>query len=82
VVGPAACGFSCASASRGNNYRENTGNGYYGAYQFSGQTWANLGFPGRPDLEPPSMQDAAAMKLQAEAGWASGRRVRAALGLT
>jgi hypothetical protein len=66
----------------GNNYRENTGNGYYGAYQFSGQTWTDLGFPGRPDLEPPGVQDAAAMKLQAEAGWSQWPACAAALGLS
>jgi transglycosylase-like protein len=66
----------------GNNYRENTGNGYYGAYQFSGQTWTDLGFPGRPDLEPPGLQDAAAMKLQAEAGWGQWPACAAAIGLT
>jgi len=66
----------------GNNYQENTGNGYYGAYQFSAQTWADLGYPGRPDLESPGMQDAAAMKLQAEAGWGQWPACAAALGLT
>lgn len=65
----------------GNNYRENTGNGFYGAYQFSQSTWANLGYPGRPDLEPPAMQDAAAAKLQSEAGWGQWPACAAALGL-
>jgi hypothetical protein len=66
----------------GDNYRANTGNGFYGAYQFSQQTWNNLGYPGRPDLEPPAMQDAGAMKLQAEAGWGQWPACAAALGLT
>ena len=65
----------------GDNYQANTGNGFYGAYQFSAQTWADLGYPGRPDLEPPVMQDAAAMKLQAEAGWGQWPACAAALGL-
>ena len=65
----------------GDNYAENTGNGFYGAYQFSEQTWAGLGYPGRPDLEPPAMQDEAAMKLQAEAGWAPWPACSVALGL-
>ena len=65
----------------GDNYAENTGNGFYGAYQFSEQTWAGLGYPGRPDLEPPAMQDQAAMKLQAEAGWAPWPACSVALGL-
>jgi hypothetical protein len=66
----------------GNNYAENTGNGYYGAYQFSQQTWDNLGYPGRPDLESPAMQDAAAQKLQQEAGWGQWPACSAALGLS
>jgi hypothetical protein len=66
----------------GDNYQANTGNGFYGAYQFSQQTWNNLGYPGRPDLEPPAMQDAAAVKLEAEAGWGQWPACAAALGLT
>ena len=66
----------------GNNYRADTGNGFYGAYQFSPQTWANLGYPGRPDLEPPAMQDQAAQKLQQEAGWGQWPACSAALGLS
>jgi peptidoglycan hydrolase CwlO-like protein len=65
-----------------NNYAENSGNGYYGAYQFSAATWSGLGYPGRPDLEPPSMQDQAAMRLQAQAGWGQWPACAAALGLT
>jgi hypothetical protein len=65
----------------GNNYRENTGNGFYGAYQFSATTWTGLGYPGRPDLGAPAMQDAAAMKLQAEAGWGQWPACSATLGL-
>lgn len=66
----------------GDNYQANTGNGYFGAYQFSQQTWSNLGLPGRPDLEPPSMQDQAAMKLQSEYGWGQWPACSAALGLS
>jgi hypothetical protein len=66
----------------GDNYQANTGNGYYGAYQFSQQTWSSLGYPGRPDLEPPAMQDQAAMKLQARSGWGQWPACSAALGLT
>jgi hypothetical protein len=33
----------------GDNYRENSGNGYYGAYQFAPSTWHAIGFKGRPD---------------------------------
>jgi hypothetical protein len=65
----------------GDNYAEDTGNGYYGAYQFSQGTWTSLGFPGRPDLEPPGMQDAAAKALQARSGWGQWPACSAALGL-
>jgi hypothetical protein len=64
-----------------NNYQENSGNGYYGAYQFSEATWSRLGYPGRPDLEPPAMQDQAAIQLQREAGWGQWPACAAALGL-
>jgi hypothetical protein len=66
----------------GDDYQANTGNGYYGAYQFSQQTWTDLGLPGRPDLEPPAMQDQAAEELQARYGWGQWPACSAALGLT
>jgi hypothetical protein len=66
----------------GNNYRADTGNGFYGAYQFTQQTWTNLGYPGRPDLEPPAMQDQAAQRLQAQSGWGQWPACSAALGLS
>jgi opacity protein-like surface antigen len=52
-----------------NNYRDNTGNGYYGAYQFALQTWHNLGMSGRPDQAAPRLQDHAAYVLYSHAGW-------------
>jgi hypothetical protein len=52
-----------------NNYQDNTGNGYYGAYQFAMQTWEDLGMTGRPDQATPDMQDYAAKVLHARAGW-------------
>jgi hypothetical protein len=66
----------------GGNYAENTGNGYYGAYQFSQATWSGLGYPGRPDLAPPATQDQAAQRLQARSGWGQWPACSAALGLT
>jgi hypothetical protein len=53
----------------GGNYAENTGNGYYGAYQFSAATWHGLGFPGLPSDASPAVQDRAAQQLQARSGW-------------
>jgi uncharacterized protein YabE (DUF348 family) len=47
----------------GGNYQDNTGNGYYGAYQFSPSTWSSLGTGyARADLAPPSVQDAAIVR--------------------
>lgn len=43
----------------GGNYATNTGNGYYGAYQFSLSTWQRLGYSGLPSSAPPAQQDAA-----------------------
>ncbi len=65
-----------------DNYQADTGNGYYGAYQFSQSTWNGLGYPGRPDLEPASMQDQAAQRLEAQGGWGQWPACSAALGLS
>lgn len=65
----------------GGNYQASSGNGFYGAYQFSASTWNALGYPGRPDQEPAAMQDAAAMALQAQSGWDQWPACSAALGL-
>lgn len=47
-----------------DNYKTNTGNHYYGAYQFSRATWhAVTGLSGTADQYPPAVQDAAFMKL-------------------
>ena len=53
----------------GGVYATNTGNGFYGAYQFHPGTWRTLGYPGLPHQAPPEMQDEAARKLQARSGW-------------
>ncbi len=53
----------------GDDYQRNTGNGYYGAYQFAQSTWTALGESGRPDLAPPAVQDQAAQKLWDLRGW-------------
>lgn len=53
----------------GGDYRINTGNGYYGAYQFDASTWRSLGFRGMPHTAAPAVQDAAAARLQARRGW-------------
>lgn len=86
----AAGAASAASASdfaklrqceSGGNYRINTGNGFYGAYQFDRGTWNNLGYPGRADQASPATQDAAAAKLQAQRGWSPWPSCSRQLGL-
>lgn len=53
----------------GGDYNINTGNGYYGAYQFSLRTWHGLGYGGLPSSASPATQDQAAARLQALRGW-------------
>jgi hypothetical protein len=65
----------------GDNYSDNTGNGYYGAYQFSLQTWQGLGYSGLPSDAAPSVQDQAAQQLQARSGWGQWPACSAELGL-
>jgi hypothetical protein len=58
------------SHESGGNYATNTGNGYYGAYQFSLLTWYSLGGHGLPSQASPAEQDIRAQMLQARNGWA------------
>ncbi len=64
----------------GNNYAANTGNGYYGAYQFAESTWLSLGYGGYPYQAPPATQDQAAEQLLARAGWGQWPACSALLG--
>ena len=54
-----------------NDYNADTGNGYYGAYQFSLETWAWLGYWGYPSEADPETQDQAALDLYDYANWDS-----------
>jgi hypothetical protein len=51
------------------DYQTNTGNGYYGAYQFALGTWLGLGETGLPSDASPAVQDAAAYLLYQRDGW-------------
>ncbi|MGH8862875.1 MAG: transglycosylase family protein, partial [Jatrophihabitantaceae bacterium] len=52
-----------------NDYRTNTGNGYFGAYQFDLATWRSVGGSGYPDRARPAEQDARALILYRMRGW-------------
>jgi hypothetical protein len=52
-----------------NDYTIDTGNGYYGAYQFSLTTWSWLGYGGYPNEAAPEVQDQAALDLYDYSNW-------------
>src|SRR5947208_15656923 len=52
-----------------NNYSINTGNGYYGAYQFDLGTWRSVGGSGYPYQASAGEQDARALILYRMRGW-------------
>jgi uncharacterized protein YabE (DUF348 family) len=51
--------YKLRSCESGGNYQDDTGNGYYGAYQFSLGTWERLGYSGLPSSASPETQDTA-----------------------
>jgi hypothetical protein len=65
----------------GDHYADDTGNGYYGAYQFSLGTWEGLGYSGLPSEASPAVQDEAARRLQARSGWGQWPACSRRLGL-
>src|SRR5262249_22223234 len=64
-----------------NDYTANSGNGYYGAYQFDLQTWRGVGGRGYPNQAAPVEQDRLARALYRERGWSPWTCARI-LGLT
>ena len=65
----------------GDDYGANTGNGYYGAYQFDPTTWWWLGYGGYPHEVPPHVQDEAAVALYQIYGWSPWPSCARMLGL-
>ena len=63
------------------NYATNTGNGYYGAYQFDLQTWYGMGQTQLPSETAPIIQDLVAAALWQRRGWEPWPACSAALGL-
>ena len=65
----AATGWSgVAECESGGNPSANTGNGFYGLYQFDQQTWQGLGYSGTADQYPAAVQTQAAERLYAQRG--------------
>jgi len=60
---------NCESSS---DYSLNTGNGYFGAYQFALATWLGLGETGLPSSAAPATQDDAAYQLYQRSGHTFG----------
>ena len=65
----------------GGNYSDNTGNGYYGAYQFTLGTWESLGQRSLPSQASAAQQDQAAQQLEARGGWGQWPSCARRLGL-
>jgi hypothetical protein len=58
-----------AQCESGGNYSINTGNGYYGGFQFNLQTWRGVGGTGYPHQNSPNVQKEMATRLYESRGW-------------
>jgi resuscitation-promoting factor RpfB len=72
---------SLRGCEAGGRYDRNSGNGYYGAYQFSKSTWANFGGYVYANEAPAAVQDEAATRLYQRRGWQPWPGCTAKLGL-
>lgn len=59
---------SIRQCESGGDYSTDTGNGFYGAYQFTQETWQSVGGSGSPASASPAEQDAAAQRLIQQSG--------------
>ena len=57
-----------AACESGGNPSTNTGNGFYGKYQFTMETWQGVGGTGNPAAASEAEQDRRAARLYAQAG--------------
>jgi LysM repeat protein len=75
-------GFACIrQRESGGNYAINTGNGYYGAYQFSSGTWADFDGYAEANLAPPAVQDEKAALVYSQRGYEPWPNTARACGL-
>ena len=70
-----------ASCESGGNWSINTGNGYYGGFQFSAATWRSVGGSGLPHQNSKAEQIKRAQILQARSGWGQWPGCSSMLGL-
>ncbi|WP_435298441.1 transglycosylase family protein [Timonella sp. A28] len=70
-----------AQCESGGNPSTNTGNGYYGLYQFSLPTWRSVGGSGLPSDASAAEQTKRAQILQQRAGWGQWPACARKLGL-
>ncbi|MFF2622056.1 transglycosylase family protein [Oerskovia jenensis] len=70
-----------AKCESGGNPATNTGNGYYGLYQFSAGTWKSMGGSGLPSQASAEEQTMRAQMLQARSGWGQWPACSKKLGL-
>lgn len=70
-----------AQCESGGNPSTNTGNGYYGMYQFTQQTWESVGGSGLPSDASAAEQTARAQALQQRSGWGQWPGCTSSLGL-
>lgn len=73
--------WALAVCESGGNPTTNTGNGFYGAFQFMLSTWHGIGEDGYPHDYSYEHQRAAAQRLQARSGWGQWPACSASLGL-
>lgn len=78
---PAGVWAALAQCESGGNPATNTGNGYYGLYQFSLPTWQSVGGSGLPSDASAEEQTMRAQILQQRAGWGQWPACAASLGL-
>lgn len=70
-----------AECESGGDPTTNTGNGYYGLYQFSLPTWQAMGGSGLPSEASAAEQTMRAQMLQEQSGWGQWPACAAKLGL-
>lgn len=78
---PAGVWAALAQCESGGNPATNTGNGYYGLYQFSLGTWQSVGGTGLPSDASAAEQTMRAQILQQRSGWGQWPACAAQLGL-